>query len=76
MKASTAYQIVFDYIINRIGENYSDYIVTLALDGRITNELLLLNGDGEFEWYNDWYEGERDVQIIDFFPLEEAVRRK
>ena len=76
MKPSNAYQTVFDYVVNRIDNYYSDYIVTLALDGRITNELLLLNGNCEFEWYNDWYEGERVVQVIDFFPVEDAVRKK
>jgi len=28
-----------------------------------------------FIWNNDWYEGEKDIALIDFFPVSEAINQ-
>jgi hypothetical protein len=33
-----------------------------------------MEADGYFYWKSDWWEGEEDVALIDFFPVSEAER--
>lgn len=56
-----------------------DYIVKLKykydVDGDyIIEEVpLLINKYGFWEWSWDWYEGQQDVEVLEFVPLEEAI---
>lgn len=47
---------------------YDDYLVTIAIDGRTTTELLLCD-NGDLEWANDWWEGETDIRLLGFIPI-------
>ena len=66
-----------NYIKNHITVA-EDIIATIEIDGRITNELFMveIKDDLDFVWKSDWWEGENDVNLIDFFPVSEAVRDK
>lgn len=45
---------------------YADYLVTLTLDGSLITTILKFNGNlVEFEWDDDWWEGEK-VELIGF----------
>ncbi len=49
---------------------YGDALVTLFIDGRVTTEYLEFNGDTmQFTWANDWWEGEKDIELIGFRML-------
>lgn len=52
-----------------------DMIAVIELNGVETNELFLVDmeEDGFFVWKSDWYEGEKNVALIDFFPVSEAI---
>lgn len=52
---------------------YESFVVRLSLDGYETNELLILDGNYscQFEWNNDWWEGQKDVYLIGYVPLSE-----
>lgn len=61
------YTEVADYIASRVTLlDFGAWLVKLALDDRETTELLTYDKDDGFVWDNDWYEGERDVKVIDF----------
>lgn len=51
-----------------------DIIAVIDIDGVETNELFLVDmqEDGYFVWKSDWYEGEQNIALIDFFPVSEA----
>lgn len=53
-----------------------DMIAVIEIDGVTTNELLLVNmhGDEYFVWKSDWWEGEKDIALIDFFPVSDAQK--
>lgn len=71
------YDEIGNYIKNHITVA-EDIIATIEIDGRITNELFMveIKDDLDFVWKSDWWEGENDVKLIDFFPVSEAVRDK
>lgn len=52
-----------------------DIIAVIDINGVETNELFLVDmeEDGFFVWKSDWYEGEKKVVLIDFFPVSEAI---
>ncbi len=61
------YTEVAEYIANLVVLcDYSAWLVKLSLDGRKTTEMLSYDREDGFTWDNDWYEGESDVQVIDF----------
>lgn len=73
--SKTPYEDISIYIENHINGILDDYVVKIRLDGKTYTELLTYNGE-YFEWLNDWYEGEKEVELLDFFPLEDAVRKE
>lgn|GEM_PF-6769557 len=66
------YKEVADIVDKWCQQNYySSALVTLSIDGRKTTELLSLNGYlMEFEWDNDWWEGEKDIVLLGFEMLD------
>ena len=74
-KGQDAYSVIGNYISNHITA-IEDMIAVIQIDGCITNELYLVDmeADGYFYWESDWWEGEEDVALIDFFPVSEAER--
>ena len=62
-----------------IGDNTTaieDMIAVIEIDGVTMNELLLvdMHEDGYFVWKSDWWEGEKDIALIDFFPVSDAQK--
>lgn len=50
---------------------YTDFIVTISLDGEETTEFLEFDGNvAEFIWLNDWWEGQTDIYLVGFRPLD------
>ena len=37
-----------------------------------SNELLLLATSGSYEWYDDWYEGEKDIMVVGYKAVSEV----
>ena len=67
------YSVIGKYIRDHITA-IEDLIAVIEIDGITTNQLFLVeNEEGYFIWNNDWYEGEKDVTLIDFFPVSEAI---
>ena len=68
------YEQIGDIVDAWAKENiYTDMIVTVAVNGEIKTEYLGLNVDGRgfnWVWEYDWYEGERDVRLLGFRPLD------
>ena len=53
-----------------------DMIAVIEIDGVTMNELLLVDvhEDEYFVWKSDWWEGEKDITLIDFFPVSDAQK--
>ena len=69
------YSEIGKYIRNHITA-IEDIIATIGIDGIQTNELFLVDEDGDFVWESDWYEGEQNIALIDFFPVSEAEPKR
>ena len=69
-----AYSVIGKYIRDHITA-IEDIIAVIEIDGITTNQLFMvdMNEENYFIWNNDWYEGEKDVALIDFFPVSEAI---
>ena len=54
-----------------------DYLVKIKIkyknetEYRYLNELLLVSPPCNYEWANDWFEGEEDVRIVDYKAIED-----
>jgi len=54
-----------------------DYIVRLRYDGKESNERLTFNGNEmRFEWWNDWWEGEQDIEVLGWIKVDDVEVRK
>lgn len=53
-----------------------DMIAVIEIDGITMNELLLvdMHEDEYFVWKSDWWDGEKDIALIDFFPVSDAQK--
>jgi len=53
-----------------------DMIAVIEINGFTMNELLLvdMHEDECFVWKSDWWEGEKDIALIDFFPVSDAQK--
>lgn len=69
------YSVIGKYIRSHINA-IEDIIAVIEIDGVETNQLFMvnMNEDGYFIWKSDWYEGEKDIVLIDFFPVSEAKK--
>ena len=69
-----AYSVIGKYIRDHITA-IEDIIAVIEIDNITTNQLFMadMNEEDYFIWNNDWYEGEKDVALIDFFPVSEAI---
>lgn len=68
------YSVIGKYIRDHI-TTIEDIIAVIKIDEVETNQLFMvdMNEENYFIWDNDWYEGEKDVALIDFFPVSEAI---
>ena len=71
------YDIIGNYIEKHIPV-IDDIIAVISIDGEIRNELLLVDGEigstNNFVWQIDWWEGEENVELIDFFFVSDACK--
>lgn len=69
------YSAIGKYIRDHITA-IEDIIAVIKIDEVETNQLFMVDIKEEnyFIWKNDWWEGEEDVTLIDFFPVSEAQR--
>lgn len=76
-KGQDAYGVIGNYILNNITA-IEDMIAVIQINGVIIKELYMvdMNADGYFYWKSDWWEGEEDVELLDFFPVSDAERFK
>ena len=67
------YSAIGKYIRNHITA-IEDMIAVIKINEVETNQLFMvdINEENYFIWKNDWWEGEEDVTLIDFFPVSEA----
>lgn len=75
-KGQNPYYVIERYIYEHT-EVMEEMIAVLEIDGERTNELLEVDSyyDG-WIWLNDWWEGEPEIALIDFFPVSEACNPK
>ena len=69
------YSVIGKYIRDHITA-IEDIIAVIKINDVETNQLFVVNIKEEnyFIWKNDWWEGEEDVTLIDFFPVSEVQR--
>ena len=71
------YDVIGNYIEKHIPV-IDDVIAVISIDGKIRNELLLVENSytNNFVWQIDWWEGEENVELIDFFFVSDACKKK
>ena len=69
------YSVIGKYIRDHITV-IEDIIAVIKIDEVETNQLFTvdINEENYFIWENDWWEGEKNITLIDFFPVSEAQR--
>ena len=69
------YSAIGKYIRDHITA-IEDMIAVIKINEVETNQLFTvdINEENYFIWENDWWEGEEDVTLMDFFPVSEAQR--
>lgn len=72
-KGEDPYSVIGSYIRDHI-KCIEDMIAVIEINGAITNELFMVDMDEDnyFVWKSDWYEGEDNVGLVDFFPVSEV----
>ena len=75
-KNENPYDVIGNYIEKHVSV-IDNIIAVISIDGTIHNELLLveITYNNNFVWLNDWWEGEENVELIDFFFVSEACKK-
>ena len=68
IESGNPYNEIADIVNSWCEKNHYDhFLVTIAVDGEETTEILEFDGGkAEFAWASDWWEGEKDVQLLGF----------
>ena len=74
-KGQDPYSVIGQYIRDHVSV-IEDMIAVIDIDGVKTNELFMVDmqEDGYFVWKSDWWEGEENVSLVDFFPVSDAQK--
>ena len=74
-KNENPYDVIGNYIEKHVSV-IDNVIAVISINGEIHNELLLveITYNNNFVWLNDWWEGEENVELIDFFFVSEACK--
>ena len=66
---------IIEKIIEWCRNNYYDnFIVSIKINELIISEYLEYDGDNDlFIWEHDWYEGEKDVELVGFIPINNLI---
>ena len=70
-KTQNVYNVIGDYIANH-AKTIENIIAVIQVNGVIIKELFMVSETGDFYWENDWWEGEGDVTLLDFFQVSDA----
>ena len=77
-KNETGYSVVSDIIERWCDKHYwDDFLVTIKYwydvekKPTINTEILEYDGYRGFEWVNDWWEGQQNVELLGFMPVSE-----
>ena len=75
-KNKNPYHIIGEYI-EKHTTYVDDIIAVISLDGNIINELFLseITTESNFIWQRDWWEGEENIELVDFFFVSDACKR-
>jgi hypothetical protein len=67
----TPYSEIADLIEKWCEEHYyTDFLVTISINGEPVTEVLEFDGNNvSFVWLHDWWEGEKDVHMLGFYPI-------
>lgn len=69
MNGTTPYEEIAEVVENWAKDNfYTDFIVAIRADGEELTEILV-GDNGELVWLNDWWEGQKDVKLLGFRPI-------
>lgn len=63
------YEVIGNKIQSSLNLFAGDVVVWLSLDGMVVTTLYRID-DGYGQWEDDWYEGQKDVQLIDYCLLD------
>lgn len=70
LKSKTPYDKIAEILVEWGYQNYfSTFIVKIKIDGDVLNEIAF-SKNAEIVWENDWWEGERNVELLGFAPIE------
>lgn len=74
-KGQDAYEVIGNYISDHVTV-IGDIIAVIQINGVVIKELYLvdMDCDGYFYWLSDWWEGEEDVTLLDFFLVSDAKK--
>lgn len=64
------YEVIGNKIQSSLNLFAGDVVVWLSLDGMSVTTLYRID-DGYGQWEDDWYEGQKDVQLIDYCLLDD-----
>lgn len=69
------YDVIGNYIEKHISV-IDNIIAVISINGKICNELFLveISSTSNFVWQTDWWEGEENVELIDFFFVSDACK--
>ena len=59
--------------IEKWSENhyYGNFLVTISIDGFEDTEILMYEPGNGYIWENDWWEGQEDVKLLGFMPIDD-----
>lgn len=77
-KNENPYDVIGNYIEKHVSA-IDNIIAVISINGEIHNELFLIDGEidsvNNFVWQIDWWEGEENIELIDFFFVSDACKK-
>ena len=77
-KNENPYDVIGNYIEKHVSV-IDNIIAVISINRKIRNELLLVDGEidsaNNFVWQIDWWEGEENIELIDFFFVSDACKK-
>lgn len=75
-KNENPYDVIGNYIEKHVPV-IDDVIAVISINNKIYNELLLveITTESNFIWQRDWWEGEKSIELVDFFFVSDACKR-
>lgn len=67
----TGYEKIYNQMVTINPNLIGDYIVEILIDNSLITEIVSISPD-YCTWLNDWWEGEKNISLIDFIKLEDV----